>query len=73
MKSIRSGFYFDCYLESLNISFALSRIKLKKIWIIRGFTFSYSGSCKNEILIANSLNTSTKKAMIYHSFLSLIN
>jgi len=33
MKSIRPGFYFDWHLESLNISFALLRIKLKEIWI----------------------------------------
>jgi len=39
MKSIRSGFNFDWHLESLNISFALLRIKLKRIWINLSFNF----------------------------------
>jgi hypothetical protein len=40
IKSIRSGFYFDGYLQSLNISFALLRIKLKEIWLNQSSNFS---------------------------------
>ncbi len=60
MKSIRSGFYFDWHLESLNISFTLLKIELKKDLDKLEHYFLFARKI-NQILLTNSLKTSTKK------------
>ncbi len=58
--------------KSLNISFAVLKSKIEKDLDKLEHHF-YFARKMNRILLINSLKISTKKAMIYHSFLSLIN